>query len=452
MNRREILELGGIGALGLFVSGCRHIPARPEPGYWGKLELHRSGLLELPTGFELLLVQQAGDVMNDGFSVPGQPDGMACFEAVDGSWILLRNHELSTKERMQNWSYNVLEVSDTLDAQPRFSADARGAVCRLVLDPGGLFRDFSGEQVRSHAVSRSHLVLAGTDTNCAGGVVEGGWVSCEESSAPGHGYAFLTLPGDDSLKAPRPIRSWGRFHREAVALDPDSGIVYMTEDRADGCFYRFVPEDSATSLGVGRLQALVIPDVPDTNAYAPTATAPMWPNGHTWKIRWIDIEDPQAQEETCRAQGAQAGATRFCRGEGLSLGRGGAWFSASTGGLAGGGQVFRYDPSRATLTLELEITDRTRLSCPDNLCMSPWGDLVMCEDNYQRTEQVTHQHIRGMRPDGSVYDIARNPMNEPDDAGPEFSGACFSPDGRVLFVNVQTPQHMTLAIRGPWPA
>jgi len=43
-------------------------------------------------------------------------------------------------------------------------------------------------------------------------------------------------------------------------------------------------------------------------------------------------------------------------------------------------------------------------------------------------------------------------MNQPDDAGPEFTGACFSPDGQVLFVNVQTPQHMTLAIRGPWGA
>ena len=31
----------------------------------------------------------------------------------------------------------------------------------------------------------------------------------------------------------------------------------------------------------------------------------------------------------------------------------------------------------------------------------------------------------------------------------EFAGSCFSPDGSVLFVNMQGPG-LTLAIRGPW--
>ena len=31
----------------------------------------------------------------------------------------------------------------------------------------------------------------------------------------------------------------------------------------------------------------------------------------------------------------------------------------------------------------------------------------------------------------------------------EFAGATFSPDGQVLFVNIQHPGH-TLAIYGPW--
>jgi secreted PhoX family phosphatase len=31
----------------------------------------------------------------------------------------------------------------------------------------------------------------------------------------------------------------------------------------------------------------------------------------------------------------------------------------------------------------------------------------------------------------------------------EMTGPCFSPDGRVLFGNVQEPGH-TFAIRGPW--
>ena len=450
MNRRNFIGLSGVCALEFFVAGCRHKLPQRYFAVFGPLQLHSSGVLELPVGFELRLVQQAGDGMDDGFVMPGQPDGMACFEQEDGSWVLLRNHELSTAAAMGQWNPEVLGRADTLDASPRFAAEPRGCVSRVVLDSGRLHSDFSESSFRTRSVVASHLVLAGTDSNCAGGVVNGGWVSCEESSAPGHGYAFLTLPGDQALVAPRPIRSWGRFHREAVVIDPETGTVYMTEDRADGCFYRFVPEDSREPLGVGKLQALAVPGVPDTNAHAVAGDGPAWPDGHVWKVEWVDIVDPQAKEESCRAQGARAGATGFCRGEGLSLGRG-VWFSASTGGAAGGGQVFRLDSEGRTLTLELEVTDRSILSCPDNLCLTPWGDLLMCEDNYERTEQVTHQHIRGMRPDGSIYDLARNPMNQPDDAGPEFTGACFSPDGRVLFVNVQTPQHMTLAIRGPWP-
>jgi secreted PhoX family phosphatase len=31
----------------------------------------------------------------------------------------------------------------------------------------------------------------------------------------------------------------------------------------------------------------------------------------------------------------------------------------------------------------------------------------------------------------------------------EFCGACFSPDGTTLFVNIQQPG-LTLAITGPW--
>ncbi len=322
MNRRTLLELGGIGALDFFVSGCRHIPSRVESVGWGNLELHRSGILELPAGFELLLVQQAGDAMNDGFAMPGQPDGMACFELGDGSWVLMRNHELSSQAVMEQWSPDVLEKSETLDATPRFADEPRGGGSRLVLNPSQLLSDFSEGSFRTRAVQKSHLVLAGTDSNCAGGVVNGGWVSCEESSAPGHGYAFLTLPEDETLVTPRPIRSWGRFHREAVAIDPETGVVYMTEDRSDGCFYRFVPEDSKTPLGAGRLQALVVPGVPDTNAHGSAGTGPAWPDGQTWKVDWVDIEDPQAHQESCRVQGGRVGATRFCRGEGLSLGRG----------------------------------------------------------------------------------------------------------------------------------
>jgi secreted PhoX family phosphatase len=77
----------------------------------------------------------------------------------------------------------------------------------------------------------------------------------------------------------------------------------------------------------------------------------------------------------------------------------------------------------------------------DNIVASPRGELIMCEDG------GGDQFVRAIAPDGLIYPIARNA-----DAGKsEFAGCCFSPDGRVLFVNIQRPG-ITLAITGDWAA
>ena len=53
-------------------------------------------------------------------------------------------------------------------------------------------------------------------------------------------------------------------------------------------------------------------------------------------------------------------------------------------------------------------------------------------------------HIRGITPEGKIYNFARNAKN-----ASEFAGSCFSPDGSVMFVNMQGLGY-TLAITGPW--
>jgi len=66
--------------------------------------------------------------------------------------------------------------------------------------------------------------------------------------------------------------------------------------------------------------------------------------------------------------------------------------------------------------------------------------------NYD-VERVKRCVIHYAAPDGLIYPIARNA-----DAGKsEFCGACFSPDGQVLFVNIQRPG-VTFAITGDWSA
>ena len=84
--------------------------------------------------------------------------------------------------------------------------------------------------------------------NCTGGATPWGWVSCEESDADGHGWAFLCPADAEALRPARPLRSWGRFRPEAVALDPRSRIVCQTEDHPQGALYRHVPDDPADPL------------------------------------------------------------------------------------------------------------------------------------------------------------------------------------------------------------
>ncbi len=67
---------------------------------------------------------------------------------------------------------------------------------------------------------------------------------------------------------------------------------------------------------------------------------------------------------------------------------------------------------------------------------------MVCEDAY--TDEVTN-HLRGITPDGVAYPLALLR------AQTEWAGACFSPDGRTLFVNVYSPAK-TVAITGPWVA
>jgi secreted PhoX family phosphatase len=423
---------------------------------------HPGGLLDLPKGFAHVVLQRAGMPMSDGHAVPPQPDGMGCFAGPDGQLVLLRNQEIGNRDFLRRYGLTEPFYRADVVPEPRVSADQFGGVSRLVVDTLKLERDLDtrpGEV--SSAVIRSHMALAGTDSNCAGGVVPEGWVSCEESSADGHGYAFLTRPEDEALGAPRRIDSWGRFHREAVALDPGTGIVYMTEDRSDACFYRHVPEDPAHPMGPGRLEALSIPGLRHTDPYPPptsrTLPAPVWRDGQSWDVQWVAIPDRHARQETCRAQAARLGATGFTRTEGITRAGRDIWFLASTAGPMKAGQIYRYSPggdpsAGGLLTLELEVRDRTVLSSPDNTTVAPWGDLILAEDNYNNHFGAEHQYLRGLTLEGQVYDIARNRDTRPAAGSPgaEFTGVCFSPDGRFLFANMQDPVQLTIAIRGPW--
>ena len=95
-------------------------------------------------------------------------------------------------------------------------------------------------------------------------------------------------------------------------------------------------------------------------------------------------------------------------------------------------------PRPAAADLSFIVPNNNTLEHADNICVAPWGDIIVAEDG------ENDQFLLGITHDGRVYKIARNAMN-----GSEFAGCTFSPDGSTLFANIQNPG-LTLAIKGPW--
>lgn len=429
LSRRQFIARAGIfgiaataplqalytkSAQGQSVYGSGYGPLVPDP----------NGLLDLPLGFRYRVFSSFGQIMSDGNPVPSGHDGMAAFAGPRGTTILVRNHELSP------------DSSSTVIAPPGKLYDplSRGGTTTLIVGPQNrLIADYAS--------------LAGTYRNCAGGPTPwGSYISCEENTSTPetnpavtvpHGYNFEVPASATSVVDPVPLVEMGRFNHEAVAVDPTTGIVYETEDAGDGLFYRFIPNQPGNLRAGGVLEALRIIDIPQA------ITGSDFPVGEPYAVDWVRIEDFNPVEDTVRIEGFEKGAAQFTRGEGAFYARGEVYFTCTSGGASGYGQVWRYIPGATveeggTIELFVEPNNANVLENPDNIVVAPFGDLFLCEDG------DATQFIVGVTPQGELYQFARNAVNDN-----EFAGATFSPDGKTMFVNIQTPGY-TFAISGPW--
>ena len=84
------------------------------------------------------------------------------------------------------------------------------------------------------------------------------------------------------------------------------------------------------------------------------------------------------------------------------------------------------------------MSAKDMINMPDNLTVSPWGDLIVCEDNPEI------DRLWGIKPDGSVYIIAENRYT-----GAEFAGVCFNQKNDTMYLNIQQ-NGQTIAIKGDW--
>ena len=272
-----------------------------------------------------------------------------------------------------------------------------------------------------------------------------------------HGYNFeVPATSVPQLTKAVPLRAMGRFNHEGIAVDPHSGVVYQTEDREDGLFYRFIPTHKGKLAAGGRLQALRVLDQQgaDTRNWQDTQAARI-PLCKVMKVAWVDLDHIDAPDDDLRLRGyEERGAALFARGEGIWCDGKAVYFACTSGGSQQKGQIWRYVPSPdegtgrehhtpASLELFVEPEDSNLLDNCDNLTVAPWGDLIVCEDG-ECEDGTKEEYLIGITPQGKPYRFARNAHNPS-----ELAGACFSPDGSILFVNIQEPG-ITLAITGPW--
>lgn len=429
------------GLISCAASRSRSDPAvrraeKGEGGYGPLVPSQEVGeIISIPIGFQAALLSTSGQEMVGGI-VPNAFDGMAAFAAGRDTVRLVRNHE----------------VRDTPELSRPFGVRPYDRI-----GPGGT----TTLEVRLGREGRASLVrqfasLTGTIVNCAGGPTPwGSWITCEETVAGtgdgwtrNHGYTFEIPSSANSVVNPVKLGAMGRFQHEAVATDPATGWIYQTEDRTPAGFYRFKPTVPGQLAHGGMLEALAIQgqDGYDTGTNQALLT-PL-------KVNWVGIEHPDSDAPTLDSgfvfnQGLAKGAARFARLEGCWYGDNGIYFNATTGGDAGTGQVWQYHPGRDELQLIFESPSVAVLSGPDNVCVSPRGGIVLCEDGGGMN------FVRGLTRDGTLFDLIKNNINDI-----EWAGACFSPQGRTLFVNIQGntrpflapngPEGMTFAIWGPW--
>lgn len=328
--------------------------------------------IRLPSGLRARLVARSGQpvVENARYRWHLFPDGGATFPAPRGGWIYVSNSEVP----------------------------AAGGV-------GALRFDARGEVVDAYPL------LEGTSLNCAGGTTPWGtWLSCEEWSG---GAVWECDPRGRRL--PRRHPELGIFKHEAVAVDPDQGRLYLTEDEPDGRFYRFTPS-AYPKLNDGVLE---VAEVQGDPLAGPAA------------VMWHAVPEPRpvlggaGKATPTRLQVPQS--TAFRGGEGIGWHAGQIYFTTK-----GDDTVWCYQPGAAgsgiLTVLYRRDADRPEdiLSGVDNLIVAASGAVLVAEDGGDM--QVVVLHATG-QPTPLLQVMGQDQS--------EIAGIAFSPDGSRLYFSSQ---------------
>ena len=303
MDRRGFLRGAVLGA-GTVAFG---FTVSPGASPYGPLQPANAHGLMLPAGFTSRVIARSGQAVADtGYVWHGAPDGGVCF--ADGTgWIYVSNAELGS---------------------------GAGGVSAIRFDANG-------------TITAAYRILSNTNRNCAGGPTPWNtWISREEVDT---GYCWETDPW--GVKPAVRRAAMGRFNHEAAACDPVRKVVYLTEDKSDGGFYRFVPSTWG-DLSAGTLQVLKT------------------------DLTWATVPDPDGSPQTTRKQ--VSGMKVFNGGEGAFYRNDICYFTTK-----GDNRVWAYNAAANTLDVVYDdnLTSNPPLTGVDNLTGDGHvGDLFVAED------------------------------------------------------------------------
>jgi secreted PhoX family phosphatase len=369
LTRRHVLMAGGHLAGGAALSIALHGTAwaASRPLRLGPLSSPDDNGLRLPQGFSSRIIARGGSAVSLASGEPGDyrwhllPDGGATFPTADSGWIYVSNSEAPAR--------------------------AGGGASAL--------RFASDGDVRA-----AYRILAGTNLNCAGGPTPWGtWLSCEETA---DGYVHECDPTGAEPAQVRP--ALGAFTHEAVAVDPEHRHLYLTEDKIDGCLYRFTSM-SYPSLLSGTLEVAKVESLSNRVTWLPLTHADP-PNA------------PFGQHQATRKQVADA--TRFKGGEGIWYHAGSIFFTTKHDN-----RVWALD-TRTQLLRSVYASTSGVLRGVDNIVASSSGRLLVAEDGGDMQLVALDQQ-------GNAAPLLQVTGQD----GSEITGPAFNPTGDRLYFSSQ---------------
>lgn len=363
-TRRQFIGagIGGVAAVAIGAAAWDDILGSASSGKrravsdYGPLQPPNAEGIQLPDGFRSRVIARGElEVEGTGYVWHDASDGAATFPTRDGGWILVSNSEVQP---------------DGGVSAVRFSADGQ--------------------------IADAYPILTGTRMNCSGGGTPWGtWLSCEEVD---DGLVWECDPTGVRDAIVRP--ALGVFKHEAAAVDATRGRVYLTEDLADGCFYRFTPT-IWPDLGAGLLEVATVDG--------------------SGNVSWSPLPDPSARTEPTRKQ--VPASTPFKRAEGL-------WQDGSVVylGTTVDSRIQAYDAD--TEQIEVIYDGQAAPSAPltgvDQMTAGAEDEVFVCEDNGEGTLDIAI-----VNRDGDVSRFLSATGSE--HVGSELTGVAFDPSGTRMY-------------------